>query len=198
MPPANPSPSEVAARTAAAAAAEAHKRSLSVLYEEPHVVIRAFNGMLAMVATCLIFGGLLWALSFNAKPFDFPNGRGSASLSQVRFTDDGKVVELTVPKPMVLAPIFVGGLLLAFARRSSGGGHVFRAIAGAALAVVLAGVALGPASDALQAAYADGDWDKLRPSKGNLIVMFLMLNGVALLLFWPRARRVRSAQTIVV
>lgn len=201
-PPVAPPPPAAGTAAPSAGAAGAGNGGATLVYEEPHVLVRAFNGMLALVAHFMIIGGLLWALAYHMKPYEISNRHGSlvrVSLSGVHVTEGGgESVDVPVSKPMVLAPIFVGGMLLAFARRSSGAAHVFRAIAGASLAALLAGLALGPASSALQIVYTDGDWDMLRTKKGDLVAMFLLLNGVALLLLWPRARRVRAARTIVV
>ena len=153
---------------------------------------RVGRGVVGLMATLLLLLGLTMALLYHSRGAVRVHGDDTTVVvgaGQVVVARHGQVVRTErVPAVAVLTPIAVALVLLMILRRRDGAAHFLRGCLAAGLALLAAGLALGPAAGPM-AQTCQGQWDALDSAAQAQVLRIGMIAAASLiLLFYPRRR----------
>jgi len=160
------------------------QQSMNLGYQ-PSFVGRTANAGVSLLGKMMLLIGLTAAFAYNldvgkqqkliVDGRSFVYQEGSATLGKSQFQ---------VPKAPILAPVFLGMVFIAFARRHDGGAHWLRGFLGCCCGMAAAVLALSNAGDDV-AAFLRSDWSGL-VWDGPIIAVGALLTTVCALLWWPK------------
>lgn len=159
----------------------------------PSFVGRATNASLSFMGKAALLLGITWAAVHGLNPVHISNGPWQTVVvgpRQILVNNGGQKVNIPLPRPLVLAPIILGGILLMVARRHDGGPHWARGFLAAVFGAVGALLATGPGESGLAVLVQTGDWQELSSREASaLAVAGAFILTSILFLFWPRPNR---------
>lgn len=162
-----------------------------LVLDRPSFVVRTANAGLSFVGKIAILIGLSLAAFYHAPGFEMRDGENVVHIggSEILVHDGDEHLQFHVPQALVIAPVVLGGFLLALARRQDGGLHFFRGFVGALLGIVACIFMLGPTGVTIASVLTGQDWHDLpRSELKNLLVPSTLLVLSACTLLWPKAR----------